>query len=84
MKLRSDNIEKVIVVADRGLNCSDNMIKMAGIDLDKENKENVLIETKVKTTKRAFKVVEVSENTIKPKKIVKPRSKKKESTVVNE
>ncbi len=53
-------------------------------DTSTENKENVLIETKVKTTKRAFKVVEVSENTIKPKKIVKPRSKKKESTVVNE
>ena len=30
------NIDKVIVVADRGLNCSDNMIKTAGIDLDKK------------------------------------------------
>ena len=25
------NIDKIIVVADRGLNCSNNMIKMAGI-----------------------------------------------------
>ena len=33
------NIDKVIVVADRGLNCSDNMIKTAGIDLDKENRD---------------------------------------------
>ena len=36
---RRHDIDKVIVVADRGLNCSDNMIKLAGIDLDKENRD---------------------------------------------
>ena len=42
-----------------------------------EAKENTtLVETKVKSTKRAFKIVEVSENVEKPKKCAKPRTKK--------
>ena len=36
---RRHNIDKVIVVADRGLNCSENMYKLSGLDLDKENRD---------------------------------------------
>ena len=41
---RRHNIDKVIVVADRGLNCSDNMIKTAGLDLDKDNRDEYIYE----------------------------------------
>ena len=49
------NIDKVIVVADRGLNCSDNMIKMAGIDLDKENRDGYIYGQSVRGADQEFK-----------------------------
>ena len=52
---RRHNIDKVIVVADRGLNCSDNMIKMAGIDLDKENRDGYVYGQSVRGADREFK-----------------------------
>ena len=52
---RRHNIEKVIVVADRGLNCSDNMIKMAGIDLDKENRDGYIYGQSVRGADQEFK-----------------------------
>lgn len=52
---RRHNIDKVIVVADRGLNCSDNMIKMAGIDLDKENRDGYVYVQSVRGADQEFK-----------------------------
>lgn len=52
---RKHNIDKVIVVADRGLNCSDNMIKMAGIDLDKENRDGYVYGQSVRGADQEFK-----------------------------
>ena len=52
---RRYNIDKVIVVADRGLNCSDNMIKMAGIDLDKENRDGYIYGQSVRGADQEFK-----------------------------
>ena len=52
---RRHNIDKVIVVADRGLNCSDNMIKMAGIDLDKENRDGYIYGQSVRGADQEFK-----------------------------
>lgn len=52
---RRHNIDKVIVVADRGLNCSDNMIKMAGIDLDKENRDDYIYGQSVRGADQEFK-----------------------------
>ena len=52
---RRHNIKKVIVVADRGLNCSDNMIKMAGIDLDKENRDGYIYGQSVRGADQEFK-----------------------------
>ena len=52
---RRHNIDKVIVVADRGLNCSDNMIKMAGIDLDKENRDGYVYGQSVRGADQEFK-----------------------------
>ena len=52
---RIHNIDKVIVVADRGLNCSDNMIKMAGIDLDKENRDGYVYGQSVRGADQEFK-----------------------------
>ena len=49
------NIDKVIVVADRGLNCSDNMIKTAGIDLDKENRDGYVYGQSVRGADEEFK-----------------------------
>ena len=49
------NIDKVIVVADRGLNCSDNMIKTAGIDLDKENRDGYVYGQSVRGADQEFK-----------------------------
>ena len=55
-KLKSrHNIDKVIVVADRGLNCSDNMIKIAGIDLDKENRDGYVYGQSVRGADQEFK-----------------------------
>ena len=52
---RRHNIDKVIVVADRGLNCSDNMIKMAGIDLDKPNRDGYIYGQSVRGASQEFK-----------------------------
>lgn len=52
---RRHNIDKVIVVSDRGLNCSDNMIKMAGIDLDKENRDGYVYGQSVRGADQEFK-----------------------------
>ena len=52
---RRHNIDKVIVVADRGLNCSDNMIKMAGIDLDKTNRDGYIYGQSVRGADQEFK-----------------------------
>lgn len=55
-KLKSrHSIDKVIVVADRGLNCSDNMIKIAGIDLDKENRDGYIYGQSVRGADQEFK-----------------------------
>ena len=52
---RRHNIDKVIVVADRGLNCSDNMVKMAGINLDKENRDGYIYGQSVRGADQEFK-----------------------------
>ena len=52
---RRHNIDKVIVVADRGLNCSDNMIKTAGIDLDKKNRDGYVYGQSVRGADQEFK-----------------------------
>lgn len=52
---RRHNIDKVIVVADRGLNCSDNMIKMSGINLDKENRDGYIYGQSVRGADQEFK-----------------------------
>ena len=49
------NIDKVIVVADRGLNCSDNMIKTAGLDLDKKNRDGYIYGQSVRGADQEFK-----------------------------
>lgn len=52
---RIHNPGKIIVVADRGLNCSDNMIKLAGIDLDKENRNGYVYGQSVRGADQEFK-----------------------------
>jgi transposase len=52
---RRHNIDKVIVVADRGLNCSDNMIKTAGLDLGKENRDGYIYGQSVRGADQEFK-----------------------------
>jgi transposase len=52
---RRHNIDKVIVVADRGLNCSDNMIKTAGLDLDKENRDGYIYGQSIRGADQEFK-----------------------------
>ena len=52
---RRHNIDKVIVVADRGLNCSDNMIKTAGLDLDKKNRDGYIYGQSVRGADQEFK-----------------------------
>ena len=54
IKKRHD-IEKIIVVADRGLNCSDNMIKLAGIDLDKMNRDGYVYGQSIRGADQEFK-----------------------------
>ena len=49
------NIDKVIVVADRGLNCSDNMVKMAGLDLDKKNRDGYIYGQSIRGADQEFK-----------------------------
>lgn len=52
---RRHNPGKIIVVADRGLNCSDNMIKLAGIDLDKKNRDGYVYGQSVRGADQEFK-----------------------------
>ncbi len=52
---RRHNIDKVIVVADRGLNCSDNMYKLSGIDLDKENRDGYVYGQSIRGADQEFK-----------------------------
>lgn len=52
---RRHNSGKIIVVADRGPNCSDNMIKLAGIDLDKENRNGYVYGQSVRGADQEFK-----------------------------
>lgn len=52
---RRHNINKVIVVADRGLNCSDNMIKTAGLDLDKPNRDGYIYGQSIRGANDEFK-----------------------------
>lgn len=52
---RRHNIDKVIVVADRGLNCSDNMIKTAGLDLDKKSRDGYVYGQSVRGADQEFK-----------------------------
>ena len=52
---RRHNIDKIIVVADRGLNCSDNMIKTAGLDLDKKNRDGYVYGQSVRGADQEFK-----------------------------
>jgi len=59
---RRHSIDKVIVVADRGLNCSDNMIKMAGIDLDKQNRDGYIYGQSVRGADKEFKDWILSDN----------------------
>ena len=52
---RRHDINKVIVVADRGLNCSNNMIGLAGIDLDKENRDGYIYGQSIRGADQEFK-----------------------------
>jgi len=52
---RRHDINKVIVVADRGLNCSDNMIGLAGIDFDKENRDGYIYGQSIRGADQEFK-----------------------------
>ena len=58
------NIDKVIVVADRGLNCSDNMIKTAGLDLDKKNRDGYVYGQSVRGADQEFKSWVLEDNYI--------------------
>lgn len=49
------NIDKLIIVADRGLNCSDNIIKISGTDLDKENRDGYVYGQSVRGADQEFK-----------------------------
>lgn len=49
------NIDKVIVVADRGLNCSDNMYKLSGLDLDKKNRDGYVYGQSIRGADQEFK-----------------------------
>ena len=52
---RRHNINRVVVVADRGLNDSENMIKTAGLDLDKENRDGYIYGQSVRGADKEFK-----------------------------
>ena len=52
---RRHNIDKVIVVADRGLNCSENMYKLSGLDLDKKNRDGYIYGQSVRGADSEFK-----------------------------
>ena len=59
---RRHDINKVIVVADRGLNCSDNMIGLAGIDLDKKNRDGYIYGQSIRGADQEFKDWVLKEN----------------------
>lgn len=61
---RRHNIDRVIVVADRGLNCSDNVIDIAGINLDKKNKDGYVYGQSVRGADEEFKNWVLSEGYI--------------------
>ena len=52
---RRHDIDKVIVVADRGLNCSENMYKLSGLDLDKENRDGYVYGQSIRGAEQEFK-----------------------------
>ena len=52
---RRHDINKIVVVADRGLNCSDNMIGLAGINLDKENRDGYIYGQSIRGADEEFK-----------------------------
>ena len=52
---RRHNIDKIIVVADRGLNCSENMYKLSGLDLDKKNRDGYVYGQSVRGADSEFK-----------------------------
>lgn len=52
---RRHDIDKVIVVADRGLNCSENMYKLSGLDLDKENRDGYIYGQSIRGADQEFK-----------------------------
>lgn len=52
---RRHNIDKVIVVADRGLNCSNNMIKTAGLNLDNKNRDGYIYGQSIRGSDQEFK-----------------------------
>lgn len=58
------NIEKIIVVADRGLNCSENMIKLAGLDIDKENRDGYVFGQSIRGADEEFKKWVLEDNYI--------------------
>ena len=52
---RRHDIDKVIVVADRGLNCSENMYRLSGLDLDKENRDGYVYGQSIRGADQEFK-----------------------------
>ena len=52
---RRHNIDKIIVVADRGLNCSENMYKLSGLDLDQKNRDGYVYGQSVRGADSEFK-----------------------------
>ena len=52
---RRHNIDKVIVVVDRGLNCSNNMIKTAGLNLDNKNRDGYIYGQSIRGADQEFK-----------------------------
>ena len=52
---RRHNIDKVIIVADKGLNDSENMIKLAGLDLDKKNRDGYIYAQTIRGADDEFK-----------------------------
>ncbi len=52
---RRHNINKIIVVADRGLNCSENMYKLSGLDLDKKNRDGYVYGQSIRGADAEFK-----------------------------
>ena len=52
---RRHNVDKVIVVADRGLNCSENMYKLSGLDLDQKNRDGYVYGQSVRGADSEFK-----------------------------